>query len=351
MNRDRLSRFLSFFLIGSILIAALSGCGRTKVVLTTGFSKDQVFIIGDASCYLPEVMVYLTDVQYQYDYVYGSGIWNASLDGVTLESNVKDTVLAKIAQVKTMVLLAKSKGISLDEDEKEIAKSCAREYFSKLSQAQIEYLQITEEQLTLMYEEYALSEKVVSELIADINPEISDDEARTVVAEHIFFKTSITDGAGNVANYSSEEKTRLFEKAQEARERAIEGEDFTALAAEYSDESQVEISFGRGVMPENVEIAVFSLAKDEVSEIITTETGFHIFKCISTLDRVQTDENKLVMVEERKQQVFEEEYDSFVKGLVRNLNNELWDNIELSRENLIEVGFFSTYSKYFEDVK
>ena len=48
------------------------------------------------------------------------------------------------------------------------------------------------------------------------------------------------------------------------------------------------------------------------------------------LDREETDANKLKIVEERKREVFGQEYDSFVNTLVRQLNDKLWDEITLS---------------------
>lgn len=87
----------------------MAGDDGTKVVFTTGFGKNEVFRIGDESCSKAEIMIYLTTIQNQYANVYGTEIWNTSLNGVTLEDNVKETVLARIAQIKTMYLLAKEK--------------------------------------------------------------------------------------------------------------------------------------------------------------------------------------------------------------------------------------------------
>ncbi|MBQ7934394.1 MAG: peptidylprolyl isomerase, partial [Lachnospiraceae bacterium] len=85
----------------------VTGCGDnwnfsdTKVVFTTGLGKEDVFRIDDEVCTLPELMVYLTTTQNQYEQVYGSEIWNVSLDGVDLEENIKETVLAEVAQIKS----------------------------------------------------------------------------------------------------------------------------------------------------------------------------------------------------------------------------------------------------------
>ena len=50
-----------------LMMLFLSGCKsdgeNTRVVLTTGFSKNEIFRIENKSCTLPEVMVFLTNIQ------------------------------------------------------------------------------------------------------------------------------------------------------------------------------------------------------------------------------------------------------------------------------------------------
>ncbi len=348
MKRVLPGTVLALFLM--IYPLVITGCG-TKVVITTGFAKDEVFRLDDLSCQLPEILVYLTDIQNQYESVYGSGIWKASLDGVSLEENVKDTVLAKIAQVKTMYLMAQSKGVDLDDEERQLCRTCARKYYSELDEKEIEYLGVDEDLLYSMYQEYALSNKVVEQLIADINPEISDDEARTIVLQHIFIATGVADGTGKFVSYSPDEKSERYKLINEIREQALLGEeDFEVLAAEYSDEDEITLSLARGAMEQSIEEAVFDLSTGEISDVITNESGYHIFKCISTLDRAQTDVNKEKLVEERRQKAFADEYNGFVSGIVKNLNEELWGLVTLSDEIQIKADFFGIYDDMFESV-
>ena len=93
------NRLVIIFLL---MMLFLSGCKsdgeNTRVVLTTGFSKNEIFRIENKSCTLPEVMVFLTNIQNRYESVFGEEIWSASTDGMTLEEDVKDTVLAQLAQ-------------------------------------------------------------------------------------------------------------------------------------------------------------------------------------------------------------------------------------------------------------
>lgn len=336
----------------SCCLAFLSGCeGRegTRVVFTTGFAKDEVFRIEDESCRTDELMVYLTTIQNQYESVYGAEIWNTALNGVTLEENVKETVLARIAQVKTMYLLAKEKEVALDEGEEALVKRAAEEYFTSLNEEEIAQMGVTLETVEKLYTQYALADKVYEYLIQGINPEISDDEARTITVQHILLRTYTMDGAGKKAVYSDAAKRAVYDKACEIKTMAESGEyDFTELASRYSEDTNITYSFGKGEMEESFEEAAFLLETDEISPVVESESGYHIIKCISTFNREETDANKLEIVEQRRREVFGQEYDAFVDTLARNLNQKLWEELELIHdENVKTDNFFEIYEKYF----
>ncbi len=340
--------------LGAVFVALLlfltaCGEGNTKVVLTTGFKKDEIFKIETVTCTLPEIMIYLTNTQNQYEAVYGERIWETSMDGVTLEENVKETVLARMAQVKSMTLLAKSKGVVLDEYELALADQAANEYFQSLNETEIALMGISHSDVRRLYEEYALAGKVYEQIIRDINPEISDDEARTITIQHILIKTYTVDGTGKKVEYSESAKAQAYKKAQEVHALAISNEhDFATLASKYSDDGVLTYSFGKGEMDESFETAAFNLGNNEISGIVESRNGYHIIRCTSTFNREETDNNKLKIVEERKKEVFGQEYDAFVEGLTRKLNSEAWEQVEFIHNKDVKTSdFFDVFDKYF----
>jgi len=124
-------------------------------------------------------------------------------------------------------------------------------------------------------------------------------------------------------------------------------QDFTELAAKYSDAGSITYSFGKGETEVPYEDAAYLLATDEISPVVECSDGYYIIKCITTFNREETDANKLKIVEQRKNKVFGQEYDQFVETLVRSLNQELWEEISfLKDERVTTSDFFQVYARY-----
>lgn len=350
-SRKSISRFLLVFLLNLLF---LQGCGKQeadiKVVLTTGFQKNEIFRIETMSCTLPEIMVFLTNAQNQYESMYGKEIWETDLNGVTLEENVKETVLAQLAQIKTMNLLAARHGVALEEEEQQRVKEAASAYFQSLNDVEKESMRVTEELIQSLYGEYALANKVYEYIIKDINPEISDDEARTITVQHILIKTYALDGTGKKIEFTESAKADAYGRAEQILKLARDEEsDFESLIMQYSEDEKGTYSFGKGEMEKSFEEAAFNLETGEISNIVETSYGYHIIKCISTFNREETDANKVKIVEKKRDEVFGQEYEVFVESLTRDLNEDLWESIEfIDNEEVTTSSFFDIYNQYFE---
>ncbi len=340
----------------SLLLASVSlcACGNredsTKIVLTAGFAPDEVFRLENKSCSEAQMRVYLTNIQNQYENVYGSRIWESKVDGVTLEKNVKDMALSKMAQIKAINLLAEDRGIKLDEAESAKVERAASEYFESLNDSEIEAMGVDQDVIRELYNEYAISEKLYQNIIKDINPEISDDEARTITVEHILIKTYYLDEDDEMHEYTENARREAKALAEDICERAKAGEDFENLASEYNEDSHMTYSFGKGEMDAVFENAAFNLGENEISDVIQTEYGYHVIKCLSTFNREVTDSNKLKIVEERRNKAFSDVYDDYVEGLTKNLNEELWSSIKFVHdENVTTCDFFEVFDRVWND--
>lgn len=83
-----------------------------------------------------------------------------------------------------------------------------------------------------------------------------------------------------------EQKLAIKDRLRDLRQRVVDGESFATLAILYSEDPGSankggELGFyGRGELYKEFEAVAFKLEKDEVSEIVETEAGFHIIQLI-----------------------------------------------------------------------
>ena len=334
-------------------VMMLVACSNGRVVLTTGFGKSEVFRVGSERATTTELMLYLTNIANQYEKVYGEALWSMSVDeNTTMLDNCKELAVAQLSQIKAMKLFAKEYDVVLTEEEEAEVIAAAAEYMATLTEEEKDVLGLTEGKVVeQIYREKLLADKLYAYLIRDVNPEISDDEARIITVQHILLKTYTVDEHGNRREMEKAEAAQIYNKAEEIRRMAFNGESFDSLISKYSEDSQGTYSFGMGDLDENFEKAAFALATDEIAPVVETTHGYHIIKCISTLDREQTDLNKVKLLISRKQEVFGNTYNQFVEQLEKRENVEVIVAMELPDNHVVDTAeLFSIYDSRLGDL-
>ncbi|VUD48255.1 Peptidyl-prolyl cis-trans isomerase D [Thalassocella blandensis] len=159
----------------------------------------------------------------------------------------------------------------------------------------VEGIEATDEDIAAYYEEhkpsYAEPEKVsinyiqlsVDALAKDIEVNEEDIKAQ-YEAEKQNFQKSVE---YEVAHILIEDKEGKEAVVSEVQSKLAGGEDFSALAASYSDDSGTKENGGNlgvltpGVFPEAFEQAVYTLSEGDVSEPVVTDAGTHFIKVVS----------------------------------------------------------------------
>ncbi len=350
MNLKYISKKIAVLCLTATLSAgSLTGCGsNTKLVFTTGLSGNQLFKIGSATCTTPEIMVYLTTFYNQYVETYGQEMWQYDFGGVSLEEHVKDVVLSKMAQIKIMNLMAEEREITLNDQEKSQVQEAAVNYFGMLEEPLKEHEKITQEVVEKVYGEYALANKVYATITESADMEISDDEARAVTAQVIYFKNWKLKNKERTA-FNETEKMKVLKTAKEALRRAENGEDFSTLAAQYSDDKQIVKSYARGSVEPEFEELLFSMDEGDITKVVEFSDGYYIIKCVSTMDYEATQKNKVVLAEQRKQEAFSMAYTEIANHTHSQFRDKQWDAIMLSEEiHSTDANFFDIYDEYFK---
>ena len=329
------------------LVLLLSGCGDKQVVLTTGFGKDEILRVEELGCRQNELLVYIRNLRGRYEEAFGSGIWEAAAEDVSLEKSLRQTAMARLSKIKLMNLMAGDYQVHLSAAEKKQAAEAASLYYNSLSEAEIEALGgISESGLTRMFEEYALAQRLYEKLTEGVDTEVSDDEARIITLRRIVLYARREADDGSSIEMPEEQRNAL---AEELRARIEEGGDFDKLAYDYSQAEEISISLAKGEADPAIEECCFSLAEGELSPVINTDEGTYLFLCVSTCDRAQTEERKLILAKQRQRDAFEELYQEYIKGREYYLNSELLEQTGDAGALIpASANFFTIYEQCFQ---
>ena len=239
-----------------------------------------------------------------------------------------------------MTLLAREKKIKLTEEELQKTRQIAKTYYNGLSPAEIEYMNVKQDTVEDVYQQYYLAKKVYNELTREVNPEISDADAKIIKVQGIYAKTYVINHEGQRIEYTDEEKGRVRSDMEELLQEINNGGDFTTIASNHTDAGQVEYQFGKGEMITEFETAAFGMTAGQVSGIIDTPDGYYIIKCLSDYMEAETQVHKQQMIQDAKDKAFLDIYDPFIADLTSEFNDELWDSINFSDMKDIKVSNF-----------
>jgi parvulin-like peptidyl-prolyl isomerase len=220
---------------------------------------------------------------------------NALAAGQQLPSDFEAQVLNQLITIQVLLQVA-------SPEDQAAGKADADEQFTNLVsqfvspeafQRQLKAVGMTADELRSKAVQEATAKAALKRALK-IN--ITDDQARDfynqhpsdfeqpelVTARHILLMTIDKSTHLPLDTNTITAKRKLIE---DIRKRIMAGEDFAKLAKEYSDDSSSENggllpSFSRGQMVAEFEAAAFSLNTNEVSQVVTTQFGYHLIKVL-----------------------------------------------------------------------
>lgn len=174
-----------------------------------------------------------------------------------------------------------------------------------------------------------------------------------MIENHIYSQIKITDKEikkyykENIKDYKTPEQVRVrhivtdsMKKAKNIRQKILDGENFAKLAIMHSLSPDRKGGgdlgfFSRGSHPVEFDETCFKLKKGQVSEIVKSPYGFHIFKLIKKRKKHTTafKEVKTQIKNQLFQEIFHEKYKNWIKELKNlfpvtiyeeNLESSIW---------------------------
>ncbi len=352
-NRSgRRTRCLLAVLLTALLLT-MTGCGR--VVFITGLDMDELFTVGEQRGSCRELRVYLLTMQNQYREAYGEDVFSRE-GNETVGDSLKENALERLVKVKVLNQIAADQGIQPEETEIAQAAQAAGRYMESLTDADLQYLRVTQSTVQRMFQEYLLAAKTANSLTAGISREVSDDEARTVTVQSILIKTYGTDADGNRTEFTQEQKAEARTRAEAILKEIRDGMDnnlgitFLEYIARYNEGDAGTLVISKGQTDSALEEAAFEQPVNSISEVIETADGYRIIKPVATSDETQLRANKETILEKRLQDAYESAYNDAAGALDCQLRQQRWNQVELCGDaSAVTESFFALCAELAAD--
>ncbi len=290
-------------LMACLMGIALFGCGEGE---NTDTGKEVVFRYNGQDICIDEVYVYAQTLKEKYESKYGKDVWSQNIvtdDGLEMDAEdaARRETISKIVKTKTLITRSDEYGISLTDSELRKQDQDAEKFYELLTDEQIAEAQLDEDTVKRVLRESALADKIYAYVMKQSSTEISDEQARMSTFYDMFFECYSEDDFGNITLYPQSKIDAQKKKADAAY----------AAIAEESDNPDLNISFlgsakelkyaGTHTMSRDEIVStygqdaldiLYSLSDGQISTVVQTEYGYHIFQMISITDEEATAENK-----------------------------------------------------------
>lgn len=274
----------------------------------------------------PEAMVILTTEKLRYEALYTDQIWSAEVDseGTTFEQILLSQVHDFMCELKLMSQMADENEISLNSQEKELARTAAAQYMETLGALHAEDFGLELSDIENLYLDYCKAEKLVDELTGDMDLEVSDSEAKVITILEI-----------ELSDYETAQE--LLSKVQ------AENADFSGIAKSYTESGAVQKQIHYGLMGEKYERSAFSLETGELSDVIEEDGSFYILKCINDYDADATRIHKEEMMRQKKNNIFYTTYQAYKAEHPLTEDKDLWKTLSIHGCPSVNADFFALY--------
>lgn len=296
-----------------------NGTGGSQAAGGKDPSKVLVMKVGEQEIYLNAVNYYALSVVESMGITEGTDMSEEYNDTYpTLDDAVKAQLLLQIRQTAILYQKAQEKGITLDDSQKQEVADLVAQYKEKYDADTLEKYGIDDALLTEMYTQY----KVIRAMEAQLASELTSETEEYGTIETLAFLTVMVDGSGNAVtdddgNYqylTDAEKSQKKIQAEEALEKAKNGESFEDLIEEYGLASTSGTTHATTASLQST----YQLQDGEVSEIMEEDFGYLIVHMVA-----QKDEDYTAIVKE---------YNS--NQAVQSQENAWFDNFTISEDDM-----------------
>lgn len=298
-------KIVALCLAGAMMASVLGGCGlNTEATIATMQGQSVSLGVANFMCRYQQVT---SDEAFRS--YFGEDAWQQDLygNGSTFQESVKADVMENIHEMYTLKAHMSEYSVTITDDEKKAIADVAKKFMEDNSKEVIRELDVTQEIVEEMLTLYTIQQKMQDAIYATADTEVSDEEANMraytmVTLSTTSYYNSETEG---YEEYSDEELEEIKATAQEIYEAVEDPKDLETVAEEKGYEAKTgTYDADDTALEASVKEALDKLKKDQMTSLISTDSGYYIARLDSESDKEATEKNRENIIKERQDTLY-----------------------------------------------
>lgn len=337
-------------LVSAVAAGSLSGCGKLDGTQTVATVDGEKVTLGMAN-YIVRDQQAMTESYYQMmSQSYGMdmssmGIWDEKAeDGRTYGETAKDDVMDTIRTLYAMKSHAADYDVTISEEEQTKIEEAAKTFMEDNDAETLEKLAVSETDMITYLELLTYREKLHDPMVADVDKEVSDEEAGQSTVSVVKVSTVGTekDEDGNTIELTKEEKEAKKEQAQQVLDKVKASEnvaeaDMSALAKEVEESlyaytpSFTTAGSEEDTLDQKVIDAVSSLKDGQlVQEVVEGTDGYYVVRLDKKNDEEATANKKESIISEREQEAYDKLVEEWTEKAEIKVEENVWKKVKVT---------------------
>ena len=324
----KLKKLAAICLAGVLCLTAFTGCGANadETIATLG---EQEVTYGVANFICKYQKAALDDLYTGY---FGDDVWNSDLYGygTTMEDDLKTYVMDTLHDIYTLKMHMDEYGVTITEEEQAKIKEAAAAFMASNSEKALEEFGATEEIVIEVLTLYTIDAKMYEAITADVDTEVSDEEANMRGYSAIVVDLVGTyNESGSYVSYTEEESAMVKEQALRMKD-ALEAKTLEEVAEIFSYEvtTGTYSTHEETTLSKDIVTALDALKEGEVSSIIETESAIYVLRVDADTDEEATAAKRESIITQRKSDAYTAKMTEWQKNDGWKVNESVLDKID-----------------------
>lgn len=336
-------------LAASMCITGMTGCGKLDGTESVATIDGENVTLGLAS-YIARDQQAQTESYYQmmaqsYGIDASGGIWDEEDDeGKTYGEGAKDNAMETIKGLYVLRAHADEYDVTISEDEQKAIDEAADAFMKANDASVLEELAVSQEDIVTYMQLMTYKQKMHDPMIADMDKNVSDDEANQTKVTYVYVSTDGTekDEDGNTIDLTDDEKAAKKTTAQEVFDKvkasdSIADADMDALAkevdenlvavtADYTTAGSEDDSMNKAVIDGSAGLKDGELASD----IVEGESGYYVIRMDLNFDEEGTANKKTTILSDRETETYDNLLTEWKDAATMDIKSSVWKKVKIT---------------------